>query len=71
MRSSHFSLGFSAIGPSNPGETRDKVDPKARATRGYRYCGVSTTPGGRSFLLLVFIHWLITILMDRDVLRPE
>ena len=26
-RSSHFSLDFSAIGPSNPGETRGKVDP--------------------------------------------
>ena len=27
MRSSHFSLGFPVIGPSNPGEARGKVDP--------------------------------------------
>ena len=27
MRSSHFSLDFSTIGPSNAGETRGKVDP--------------------------------------------
>ena len=27
VRSSHFSLGFPVIGPSNSGETRGKVDP--------------------------------------------
>ena len=26
-RSSHLSLNFSTIGPSNPGETKGKVDP--------------------------------------------
>ena len=30
-RSSHFSLDFLAIGPSNPGETRDKVDPHCKS----------------------------------------
>ena len=42
-----------------------------RATCGYWYCGVSETPGGRDFLLLVSIPWLRSILMDRDVLRLE
>ena len=39
--------------------------------RGYRYCGVSATSGGKGFLLLVSIPWLRVILMDRDVLSPE
>ena len=51
-RDSTLSLDFSAIGPSNPDEARGKVDPTARATHRYRDCGVSTTPGGRGFLLL-------------------
>ena len=33
MRSSHFSLGFSAIGPSNLDETRDKADPPLQELR--------------------------------------
>ena len=31
MRSSHFSLDFPAIGLSNPGETRGKVDPHCKS----------------------------------------
>ena len=30
VRSSHFSLNFLAIGPSNPGEARGKVDPHCK-----------------------------------------
>ena len=30
-RESTFSLGFPMIGPSNPGETRDKVDPHCKS----------------------------------------
>ena len=37
-RGSTLSLDFPAIGPSNPGETRGKVDPTTRATCGYQYC---------------------------------
>ena len=48
-----------------------KLIPTTRATRGYRYCRVLETPGGRGFLLLVFIPWLRAILMDKDVLKPE
>ena len=33
------------ISPSNPGETRAKLIPTARATHGYRYCGVSKNSG--------------------------
>ena len=51
-RGSTFSLDFPTIGPSNRGDTRGKVDPTTRATRGYRYCGVSATPRGRGFILL-------------------
>ena len=29
------------------------------------------TPGGKGFLLFVYIPWLRAILMDRDVLRPK
>ena len=29
-----------------------KLIPTARATHGYWYCGILTTPGGRGFLLL-------------------
>ena len=32
-----------------------KFLPTARATRGYLFCGVLTTPGGRGFLLLDLI----------------
>ena len=53
VRSSHFSLDFSTIGPSNPDKARAKLIPTARATRGYQDCGVSTTPGGRVFSYLV------------------
>ena len=31
MRSSHFSLNFSVIGPSNSGEARGKVDPHCKS----------------------------------------
>ena len=31
MRSSHFSLDFPAIGPSNPDETKDKVGPHCKS----------------------------------------
>ena len=34
VRSSHFSLEFPVIGPSNSGETRGKVDPTARTRVG-------------------------------------
>ena len=36
-RSSTFSLGFPAIGPSVFGEARSKVSPTARTTRGYQF----------------------------------
>ena len=36
-RESTFSLDFSAIGPSNPGETRGKVDPRGK---GYAWVSV-------------------------------
>ena len=45
VRSSHFSLDFLVIGPSTSGETRGKVDPIARVTRGYQYCGVLKNSG--------------------------
>ena len=54
-RDSNFSLNFPAIGPSVPIRQETKLLPKARATRGYRFCGVSTNPGGRGFLLLDLI----------------
>ena len=41
-RSSTLSLGFPAIEPSVFGEARNKLLPTARATRGYRSCGVLT-----------------------------
>ena len=31
VRSSHFSLGFLVISPSNSGETRGKVDPHSKS----------------------------------------
>ena len=31
MKSSHFSLDFSVIGPSNPDEIRGKVDPHCKS----------------------------------------
>ena len=40
------------IGPSDLNETGAKLVYAKRATRGYRYYGVSTTPGGRGLLLL-------------------
>ena len=55
MRSSHFSLGFPMIDPSNSGETRGNVDPTARASRGCRKCGVSTNSGGRVSPILLFL----------------
>ena len=61
-RSSTFYLDFPTIGPSTPGETRGKVIPTVGAMHGYRYCGVLETPGGRGFLLLVFIPWLRAII---------
>ena len=54
-RDYNFSLNFPAIGPSIPTKQETKLLPMARTTRGYRFCGVSTTPGGRGFLLLHLI----------------
>ena len=54
-RVSTFSLEFPVIGPSVLSEQEEKLVYVARATRGYRFCGVSTTPGGRGFLLLVLL----------------
>ena len=48
-RDSNFSLNSPAIGLSNPGEPRSKIAPYCK---GYGFCGVSTTPGGRDLLLL-------------------
>ena len=39
---SNFSLDFPEIGQTVFDETRSKVDPQSRATRGYQFCGVST-----------------------------
>ena len=45
-RGSSFSLDFPAIGPSNPDETRGKVDPHSKSyTHGYQYCGVWKNSG--------------------------
>ena len=54
-RVSNFSLNFPMIGPSNPASQEAKLIPTARATRGHRFCGVSTTPGGRGLLPLDLI----------------
>ena len=62
-RESTFFLNFPVVGPSNFGETRGKVDPTARATRGYWYCGVSTIPGGKDFSPTRFSSYLRTIQM--------
>ena len=43
-RSSTFSLKFPVIGPSNPASQETKLLPTVRATRGYWFCGFSTTP---------------------------
>ena len=51
-RGSNFSLDFSVISPRIPTRQEAKLIPTARATRGYRYCGVSITLGGRGLLLL-------------------
>ena len=40
-----------------------KLIPTARAPRGHRYCGVSATPGGRSFSPTWFSYCLRTIQM--------
>ena len=42
----------------------------ARATRGHRFCGVLTTPGGRVFLLLGY-SLFESHEMVLDVVRPE
>ena len=47
-----FSLDFPAFGPSVRFEPRSKVVLRGRATRGYRFCGVPTTPRGRDLFLL-------------------
>ena len=56
-RESTFFLDFSAIGLSNLGKA--KLIPTERAKRGYWDCGVSTTPGGRSVLLLGYFLFKI------------
>ena len=48
---SNFSLNFPAIIPSNSGEARSKVAPHDKSYVWAWCCGVSTTPGGRGFLL--------------------
>ena len=53
-RGSTLYLDFPAIGPLNPDEARGKVDPRCKGYGGYRDCGVSTTPGGRSVLILCY-----------------
>ena len=66
---SNFSLNFSAIGPSNSSEVRSKVALMARATRGHRFCGVSTTLRGKDFLLLDLILFK-SLVNDLDGMRP-
>ena len=55
-RASTFSLEFPAIGPSVSGEARSKVAPHGKS---YAWAPVffrvSTTPGGKGFLLLDLI----------------
>ena len=53
-KESTFSLDFSAISPSNPSETKSKVDPSLQELRvGINIVEFRQTPGGRGFLLLV------------------
>ena len=52
MRSSHFSLDFSAIGLTNSGVARSKLVYATRATRGYDFVEFRQTLRGRGFLLL-------------------
>ena len=60
VRSSHFSLGFSVIGPSNYCETRSKVDSHCKS-----YTWVSEVrsfnKGDRGFLLLGYLLFKKTI----------
>ena len=43
---------FWRLAQQTPARQEAKLVYAARATRGHRFCGVSTTPGGRGFLLL-------------------
>ena len=45
-RGSNFSLNFLVRDRRIPASQETKLLPTARATRGYLFCGVSTTPGG-------------------------
>ena len=71
-RSSHFSLKFSAIGPSVSGEARSKVSPH---DKGYAWVPVlgefRQTPEGGGFSLTCFTLCLRVILMGGDLLKPE
>ena len=51
-RDSNFSLNVPAIGSRFLARQEVKFLPTVRATRGYWFYGVSTTLGGRGFLLL-------------------
>ena len=53
VRSSHFSLDFQRSDRRLSARQEEKLIPTARAMRGSCFYGVSTTPGGRGFLLLV------------------
>ena len=54
-RGGFFSLDFRPIGSSVLDEQEVKLFYAARATRGHRFGGVPTTPGGRDLFLLVLI----------------
>ena len=56
MRSSHFSLDFPVISPSNSGETSGKLflSPLQKLRVGVESVEFRKTPGGRGFLLLPY-----------------
>ena len=64
MRSSHFTLDFLVIRPSNSGETRGKVDPPLQELRvGTGIMEFRQTPGGRVSSPTWFCSCLRTIQM--------
>ena len=56
MRSSHFSLDFPVISPTNSGEARSKVGLRCKGYVWVPVCGVSTTPRGRFFFYLDILY---------------
>ena len=74
-RKFNFSLEFPMFGPSVLIRPRSKVVLRCkgyvvRAMRRHRFCGVSTTPEGRSFLLLDLIPFFKNLVNDLDCMRP-